>query len=47
MDPNVAFAKTLAFLVILLMCSDHLRSSDIVTPKYFADGTLSSTQPWR
>ena len=37
----------IAFLVMLLMCSNHLRSSDIVTPKYFAGGTLSSTQPWR
>ena len=25
------------------MRSVHLRSSDIVTPKYFADGTLSRT----
>ena len=36
-----------AFLIVLLICSDHLRSSDIVTPRYFADETLSSTQPFK
>ena len=37
----------LAFLVILSIWSVNLRSSDIVTPRYLAEGTLSRTQPWR
>ena len=43
--PSVWFA----FFVMLLMCSDHLRSSDIVTLGILqmGHGTLSSTQPWR
>ena len=41
--PSVWFA----FFEVLFMCVLHERSSDIVTPRYLADGTLSSSSPCR
>ena len=43
MKPSVWFA----FFEVLFMCVLHERSSDIVTPRYLADGTLSSSIPCR
>ena len=37
--PRVWFA----FFVVMLICLDHERSSTMVTPKYFAAGTLSNS----
>ena len=37
----------LPFFVILSMCFPHLRSSDIVTPRYLAAEVLSSSMLWR
>ena len=43
MKPSAWFA----FFEVLFMCVLHERSSDIVTARYFADGTLSSSIPCR
>ena len=45
MDPD-SFKETknlVCLLVVMSICLDHERSSTIVTPKYFAAGTLSSS----
>ena len=46
MDPDISFKETrvwFAFFVVMSICLDHERSSAMVTPKYFAAGTLSSS----
>ena len=46
MDPDISFKETkslVAFFVVMSICLDHERSSAMVTPKYFAAGTLSSS----
>ena len=46
MDLDISFkeAKSLVCLfVVILICLVHERSSAMVTPKYFAAGTLSSS----
>ena len=46
MDPDISFKETKS--LVCLFCGDvnmlnHERSSAMVTPKYFAAGTLSSS----
>ena len=46
MDTDISFKKPrvwFAFFVVMSICLDHERSSAMVTPKYFAAGTLSSS----
>ena len=46
MDPDVLLMKPsvwFAFFEVLFLCILHERSSELVTPRYLADGTLSSS----
>ena len=50
MEPDISFKETkswFAFFVVMLICLDHERLSAMVTPKYFAAGTLSSSTLYR
>ena len=46
MDPDISFKETnclVCLFLVMSICLDHERSSTMMTPKYFAAGTLSSS----
>ena len=50
MKPDVSFVKTKSLdspFVVMSICLDHERLFALVTPKYFAEGTLSSSTLYR